>query len=307
MSAGIEGAIVIGSLLQSIFTTSLVIFMVGNLSAMGLQLNLANACVPLKNVRFVVVTLLGGFVIGPALGYLVVATVPMEPPYATGLLLLGLAPSAPFLPLVVKRANGDLAAAASVMLLASLGTILIMPVGVPLVASSLSVSAWTIARPLLSMVLAPLALGMFIKSVWDSAAQRIYPYVKTITSVGTIVFLAMVLILNFKGFVASAGSHALLAQLLYVPALSLAGYLIAAGMAHNQRSVMSLGLCTRNIGAAAAIVGTKGDQRIMVMLVIATLVTVVFSFALASWYARRTPKEPLGDKADAQVELASRP
>jgi predicted Na+-dependent transporter len=66
----------------------------------------------------------------------------------------------------------------------------------------------------------------------------------------------------------------------------LGGYLIAAGMPAKQRSVMSLGMGTRNIGVAAAIVGTKGDQKIMVMLVIATLVTVALSFTTAAWFAR---------------------
>lgn len=281
-----RGTTVIRHLPQLIFTISLIIFMVGNLSAMGLQLNLKEAIVPLKDIRFVVATLVASFVIGPALAYLVVVAIPMERPYATGVLLLGMAPAAPFLPLVVKRANGDLAAGASFMLLASLGTILAMPIGVPLVASGLSASAWRIARPLIFLVLLPLAVGVVIKSTWATSAERIYGWVKGITGLGTIVFLLMVLILNFRSFIGAIGSHAFLAQLLYVPALALGGYLSAFGMPDSKRSVMSLGLCTRNIGAAAAIVGSEGDQRIMVMLVIATLVTVAFSFAAAPWFAR---------------------
>lgn len=296
----------IRSLLQLIFTVSLVLFMVGNLSAMGLQLRLADACAPLRNARFVVATLIGGFLIGPALAYLVVLLVPMEQPYATGVLLLGMAPAAPFLPLVVKRANGNLAAAAGVMLLASMGTILIMPLGVPLVAAGLSASAWSIARPLLSLVLLPLALGILIKSKWEAVADWTYKYVKAITSVATIVFLVMVLILNFKGFIGSVGSHALLAQVLFVPALSLAGHVLAAGMPDGERAALALGMCTRNIGAAAAVVGADGDQRIMVMLVISTLVTVVFSIAVASWYGRRARKMPEQRKAQMRIPLESR-
>lgn len=272
--------------MQLVYTLSLIVFMVGNMSAMGLQLRVADALVPLRNVRFVLTTIIASFAIGPALAYLIVRAVPMEEPYAIGLLLLGMAPAAPFLPLVVKRANGDLATAAAFMLLASLGTILILPFGVPLVASDLSASAWSIARPLIWLVLLPLILGVFIKSMWQEKAARIYQHVKSITSVGTIIFLVMVLILNFKSFIGAIGSHAFLAQLLFVPALTLAGYWSALGMPNTQRSVLSLGMCTRNIGAAAAIVGANGDQRIMVMLVIATLFTVIFSFAAAAWFAR---------------------
>ncbi|MFP5207709.1 MAG: bile acid:sodium symporter family protein [Acidobacteriota bacterium] len=284
----------ISEFIKAAFTISLVIFMIGSLSAMGLQLRFADAIVPLKNARFVLITLLSGFLIGPTLGYLVVLVVPMERHYAVGLLLLSMAPAAPFLPLVVKKANGNLAAAAGLMLLASVGTIVVMPFGVPLVAPGLSASAWSIAKPLIFLVLAPLALGIFIKSMWADCADHIYRFVNSITSIATVLFLAMVLILNFKSFLGSVGSHAFLAQLLYVPALAVAGYLSAVGMPETKRSVMSLGMCTRNIGVGAAIVGAQGDQRTMVMLVIATLVTVAFSFAAASWFARRAPSALAG-------------
>ena len=272
--------------LQLIFDISLIAFMLGNLSAMGLQLRLADAWTPLRSIRFVGRTLFAGFFVSPALAYVVARIVPMEAPFATGLLLLGLAPSAPFLPLVVKKANGDLAAAAGTMLLASVGTIVIMPVAVPLAAPGLSADAWRIAKPLFCLVLIPLASGIFIKSMWPARAVVLHCYVKHITGASTIIFLAMVIVLNFKTIAGSVGSHALIAQFLYVPATAITGYLCSAGMPGAKRSVVSLGTCTRNIGIAAAIVGTDGDQRTMVMLVFATLVTLIVSFGTAAWFSR---------------------
>jgi BASS family bile acid:Na+ symporter len=247
---------------------------------------LADAVVPLKSPRFVFRTILASFLFSPLLAWLVSVAVPMERPYVVGLLLLGLAPAAPFLPLVVKNARGDLAAAAGLMLLASLGTVVVMPFGVPLVAPGKSANAWIVARPLLFLVLLPLMLGMLAKYRWPRTADWFYRYVKAITALGTILFLVLAVVLNFNGFVGSVGSHALLAQVLFVAGLAVGGYLIAAGMPPKQRSVMCLGMCTRNIGAAAAIVGTGGDQKIMVMLVIGALVTVAVSFAMAPWFAR---------------------
>jgi len=277
---------VINLVLQLAFKISLIIFMVGNLSAMGLQLRLADAVVPLRSPRFVFRTVLAGFLFSPVLAYCITIAVPMERPYAIGLLLLGLAPAAPFLPLAVKRAHGDLAASAGVMLLASLGTILIMPFGVALVAPGMSADAWSIARPLLFLVFLPLALGMLVKYHSPGTADWLYTYFKLITVVGTIVFLILSVVLNFSGFVGSVGSRALVAQFLFVTGLAVGGYLLAAGMPAKQRSAISLGTCTRNIGAAAAIVGTDGDRKIVVMLVIGALTTVVLSFAAAAWFAR---------------------
>jgi len=270
--------------------------MVGNLSAMGLQLDLADAIKPIKDARFVVTTIFVGFVFGPAFAYLITRLVSMERPYAIGLLLLSLAPSAPFLPLVVKIARGDLPATAGLMLLASVGTIVAMPLGVPYVAAGLDANAWAIARPLLFLVLAPLALGMAVRYRSSTWADRIYIYVKKITTIGTLVFLGVVFTLNFRSFFGALGSGAFAAQILFVGGLTLGSYWIAGGLRQEQRVVVSLGMCTRNIGAAAAIVGPGGDQRIMVMLVIGTLATVGISFGIARWFARlaahRKPMKP---------------
>ncbi|MCK7490681.1 MAG: hypothetical protein MZW92_02035 [Comamonadaceae bacterium] len=53
--------------------------------------------------------------------------IPLEAPYAMGLILIGLAPCAPFLPMMVDRARGDMGYTASFMLLAAVGMVVTMP------------------------------------------------------------------------------------------------------------------------------------------------------------------------------------
>ncbi len=274
-------------ILQLVFKLSLIIFMVGNLLTMGLQLELHATMRSLHNKRFVLATLLASFVLSPVLAYLLTVIVPMQKPYATGLLLLGFAPSAPFLPMVVRRARGDMASAAALMLMAALGTVLVMPLALPLIASGMRTGAWTIARPLLLLVLVPLMIGILTRHSSPQWASRIYVYSKTITGLGTLTFLIVILILYFKSFLGAFGSGAFLAQILFVSALAAGGYLIASALEMDKRSVVSLGVCTRNIGAAAAVVGTSGDQRITVMLVIGMLATLAVSFGAAAIFGRK--------------------
>jgi BASS family bile acid:Na+ symporter len=106
---------------------SVVLFMVGNLLDMGLKLKLQDAFGGLRNVRFVAQSVLWGFVLCPGLAYLLTKVVPLDPAYATGLVLLGMAPCAPFLPLMVERARGDMGAMAAFMLLTSFITVAYMP------------------------------------------------------------------------------------------------------------------------------------------------------------------------------------
>lgn len=107
---------------------SLVIFMAGNLLDMGLRLNPQEALRGFRNVRFVAYTLLWGFVLGPALAYAITQIIPLEYPYAAGFILLGMAPCAPFLPMIVEKAKGDLGYTAAFMLLTAVATVVFMPI-----------------------------------------------------------------------------------------------------------------------------------------------------------------------------------
>jgi bile acid:Na+ symporter, BASS family len=84
---------------------TIVIFMAGNLLDLGLRANLKEALRGLRDVRFVSLSVIWAFVLSPALAYGLTLIVPMTPPYAMGLILLGLAPCAPVLPMMADRAR----------------------------------------------------------------------------------------------------------------------------------------------------------------------------------------------------------
>ena len=153
----------VGQTLQSLLTISIVIFMVVSLLDLGLRLKLREALEGLRNVRFVMLSVLFGFIICPALAYLLATAIPLAPPYAMGMILLGMTPCSPFLPTMVDRARGDSAYAGAFTLLASVVTVAYMPLAVPVMVTGLTEDAWTIAKPLLFFVLAPTAIGMAIQ------------------------------------------------------------------------------------------------------------------------------------------------
>ena len=92
---------------EAVLKASVIAFMIGNLLAIGLETDVKAALAPLKDLRFVVTTTVLGCLISPAFAWLILRLLPVAPPYATGLLLIGLAPAAPFLPMMVRRASGD--------------------------------------------------------------------------------------------------------------------------------------------------------------------------------------------------------
>jgi BASS family bile acid:Na+ symporter len=275
--------------LNTLLKISLVIFMAGNLLDMGLQLRLGTALVGLRNLRFVALSLLWCLVLGPAVAWGLTRLIPLAPPYAMGLLLIGLAPCAPFLPMMVERARGDLGYAASLMLLASVGMVATMPFTMPWLVDGLSLTTWMIAKPLLCVVLLPLVVGMVVLRRAPTWAGRPQPVVKRITGIATVVMLALCVAVHGEGFIGSAGSFSTLTQLLFPIVVTAGAYLFAFGLPPSQRSVLALGMCTRNLGAAfAPLFAVAGaDERAIVMVALGVPLQTLAAFVAARVFGAR--------------------
>jgi bile acid:Na+ symporter, BASS family len=273
-------------LLMTSLKISLVIFMAGNLLDMGLRLDPRDALRGLRNVRFVGLTLVWGFVVGPALAWVIPRVIPLDPAYAPGLILLGMTPCAPFLPIFVERAKGDLGYTAAFMLLTAVATVLFMPVAVPRLLDGLSVSAWTIAKPLVVVILIPLVIGMVILQASAPVAGRVQPVVKKITGVFTLITLVLIVVVYGKGMLGVTGSLAVASQLVFFTVLTAAPYLLGLGLPHGQKIVLSAGMATRNLGAALAplLAVPSADQRPMVMIAVSFPIMVLFAFLATKWF-----------------------
>ena len=269
---------------------TLVIFMVGNLFDMGLRLKLRDALAGLRDKSFVAQSLVWGFVLCPAVAWVLTKCLPLNPAYAIGLMLLGMTPCAPFLPPMVERARGDVGYTAAFMLLASVVTVAYMPFAVPLLVSGFNAGAWTIAKPLVFFLLVPLAIGLAVQHRSATAASKLSPFVKKATGIDTILMLVLCVVVYGEEFLGLVGSFAIGAQVLFFSVSTIGSYLFSFGLRPDQKSVLSLGMATRNLGAAfAPLFAVPGvDQRAIVMVAFGVLMQAAFSFGAATFYGRRT-------------------
>jgi bile acid:Na+ symporter, BASS family len=271
-----------------LFKVSLAIFMAGSLLDMGLRLNLPDAIRGLRNIRFVVHTLLWSFVFCPALAYAITLVIPLARPYAIGLILLGMAPCAPFVPMLTEKAKGDLGYIAAFMLLASVGTVLCMPVTVPLLAKGLTASPWAIAKPLLIVVLLPMGIGVILRRKSEALAAKMQPVVKKLAGLAGLIWAILCLIIYGKGLLGVAGELAVLSQLVFFGIVCLGSYWLGFGMPHEQKIVLSIGVTTRNLGACLTplLSVPDMDQRATLMMVLALPIMVIVVKLGAKWFVR---------------------
>src|SRR5512137_1157008 len=214
------------AILQIIKGITIVIFMVGNLLEVGLRLEVSEALAALRNVRFVVLTFLWCFVAGPALAVLLTKIIPLAEPYALGLIFLGMAPCSPAIPIMVRKAGGSLAYMSAFMIVAFVGTVVLMPFMVPLLAKGFTADPWTIAKPLLFFIAIPMVIGVAIRRAAQPFAEKAAPIVKKVTGLGTLILCADLLWLYRGEIVGAVGAYAIATQILYYALLGFASYLL---------------------------------------------------------------------------------
>ncbi len=258
---------------------------------MGLELNLREALRTLRSAHAIGLILLWGWVAGPTLAWLIIKILPLMEAHAAGLLLISLAPTAPFFPLVVRKAGGDMSFAGAFMLLTTLGTVIFLPLLAPVLIKGLTVDSWSLAKPLLMMVLLPLLIGGAIRVFAPNAADKIFPIVKKVGGISLVLALVFTLVLYGRDMLSAVGSFAPGAQILFFVAITAISYNIHFGLEQQQRSSMALGMCTRNIAAVfAAFFGiTDPPPGMFVMVILVVPLAAVIAFAAAHLFARLSP------------------
>lgn len=259
--------------------------LLGNLLEVGLRLKVAEALDALRNLRFVVLTLLWCFVLGPALAVLLTKIIPLAEPYALGLVLLGMVPCSTAVPLMMKKSGGSLAYMSGFMLIAYVGTVVLMPFMVPWLANGFTADPWTIAKPLLFFIAGPLIIGVAIRRAAETFAEKAAPMVKTVTGVNTLVLCVVLLWVYRSDIMGAVGAYAIGTQILYYALLGSASYLFGFGLSYDQQAPMTLGICTRNVGPALATLMGVADapQGAITMCILAVFLGAILSgFAAAA-------------------------
>jgi BASS family bile acid:Na+ symporter len=150
-------------------------FVLSSMLAMGLGLTIQEIVAPLRNLRLIVLSLVANFVLMPFVAIALARLLRLDEPLGVGLLLLGTAAGAPFLPKLAQIAKGDLAFAVGLMVLLMVITVGYLPVVLPSLLPGVSVNPAKIARSLFLLMLLPLAGALALKAKFPAAAARAKP------------------------------------------------------------------------------------------------------------------------------------
>lgn len=265
------------------------VFVVSSVMSVGLNLTVSQIVAPLKQARLVVLSLVANFVISPAMSVAIVKMMSLSEPQAVGLILLGAAAGAPFLPKLVEVTKGDVAFSVALMVLLMVGSLAHLPLVLPRLLPGVSVNSLRIAQSLLVTMILPLCVGLWIKARRESLASRLRPLLNRLSNLSLVIVLVLIPAMNFQSLLEFLGTRAIPAGVLFVTISFGAGYVLG-GPTSEKRQVLGFGSAARNIPAALVVGGQNfDDPRVAIMVIVVALLSLILLGSLAIAFGRQGP------------------
>jgi BASS family bile acid:Na+ symporter len=277
-------------LLNTLYNLMGLVFVLGTIISMGLNLTMKQIMGPLRNGRFIIIALLANFIVPPIAALILIRVFALDEPLAVGLLLVSLAAGAPGLPKTAVFAKLDTAAATGLMVLLVVVTIIVLPIALPLLLTGISVTFWDIASGLIFLILIPLALSLFVRARYPEAAGSAQPLFAQASNLSLLILMVLMVVLNFSNVIGLIGSGGLLASLILVILTTAAGYLLGS-LGKAESWVQALGAGQRNIAAAMVVATMNFGSDEVVMVVVYSLIVLVVLIPLALELGKRRTQD----------------
>lgn len=263
------------------------VFVVGSMLAMGLSLTVTQIIQPLKNIRLVILALIANFIVAPALVYGIIAIIPVSEGQRIGLILLGTAAGAPFLPKLAQTARGNLAFAVGLMVMLMVVTVVFLPLVLPLLLTGVEVNPLDIAASLIITMLIPLAIGLLVKARYSDTAQHLQPIFAQASNTSLMLMMGILLMLNVRNILAVIGTGTIIAGVIFIVASFAVGYLFG-GSGGDTKGVMGLGTGQRNISAALVVAGQNfTDPDVLITLIVVALIGLLILMPIGAELGKR--------------------
>jgi bile acid:Na+ symporter, BASS family len=237
------------------------LFVILNAFGLGLRLEVGKHLArSLAHWKIAVWALVTNFVVIPLLfiGYLLTVASSIPGEIKVGFCVAALCAGMPFAPLLANLAKADVSVSTTLLVVLTVVTIIALPIGLPpavhAVDSSLTISAWSVAWPLLLFLLLPLFLGCAFRVWWPDLTPPLQQWVVRISILCLLFNLNFTLFAYWSLFVKEWGTYSYIA--------AIAGPFIGLGCAY----LLVSGLRVKDVGIRHAVEVTTAVRNIAPML-----------------------------------------
>lgn len=273
--------------LTVIANLAILTFVLTSMVSMGLSLSVSQILEPLSNVSLVVRALIANFVVAPLAAWGLAELLDLDDPLALGLIIVGAAAGAPFLPKLGQIAKGDVAYSVGLMTVLMVVTIAYIPLVIVPLIPEITVSPWEIAEPLVFFMLIPLALALIVRARYEGA-KHFAPTLSQVSTVALLFGLVIAIGLALPTLWDAFGTGAYLGAIGFSAIALITGWLLG-GSTRATKVVTSLGTGQRNLSAALLIATTSfmDEPLVFVMVMVVGTIGMIIILPAAAELGRR--------------------
>ncbi len=276
-------------LLTTLFNAGVGVSIIATVMSLGMSFTMTQFVAPLRNVVRVILMAVVNCLLIPAAAWGLFTLFGIKAAYVTGATLAAVGAAGPTgLKAAQLAKRADLALAVSVVVVLQLVNLAAVPLWAGQVVSGASISAVTILKNLLELVLIPLAVGLLVRWRYADHAKSWQPDLVKVANLALGLALIAGLAVNWSTIVSMFGSRVLLASLVVVVVALAAGY-FAGGRNPAARASTGLVSGMRFGSLGLIIIGTQlhGNPSYLGPAIVFALVDMVVVVFIAVEVGRR--------------------
>ena len=246
--------------LRELVMLALVVSILCSVLAFGLQGTWDDVVYVFRRPGLLVRSLLAVFVVMPALVMLLVAVFDFRPEVEVALVALAISPMPPLLPKKLGKAGGHSSYAIGLMVTLGLSAIVVVPLMLVVIgqfaARPLGMAAGAIATKVLTMIVAPLVVGLILRAAAPALAATLLKIATATANILLPLGLLALLPVVLPAMWATIGEGTLVAMVLFVVAGLAVGHVLG-GPDQDKATVLAIATASRHPAIALSIATTN--------------------------------------------------
>lgn len=277
------------ALLERALGPVILIYVVSGMLALGMSQTVRQIIEPLKNVRMTLSALVASYILLPVLAASIARVFDLDPSLRYGMVVLAMAAGAEAGPIFTAKSNANVSLAGGILAMSIGITIIYIPLMLGVLLPDAHVDTAHLLLKLVLTIVAPLILGLVVRSRFAKAAHAAEKYLQLTSRIFVILLLLTLIGLYHRAIIGLIGTYAILAAVLYVAAGFGIGYLLGFPERGN-RLAMGFMHGARNASVAVMVASSVFADQPNVTLMIATMVIIMLGMLIpASSFLKITP------------------
>jgi BASS family bile acid:Na+ symporter len=265
--------------LSHALTPVVLTYVLSGMLALGLSQTVRQILEPLRNIRITISAVVASYIILPVVAALTARVLGLGDEIRYGLVLFAMAAGAEAGPIFTAKSNGNVALSGGILVMSIAITIIYLPLMLGVFLPDVHFDVKHLVLKLILTIVAPLLLGLFIRSRFEKAAHAAEKYLHAISRLFIVLLLLTLIGLYHSQIVGLFGTYAILAGMFCVIAGFGIGYLLGWPY-RSTRLAMGFMHGARNASVAVIAATSAFSDRPAVMLMIATMVIIALGLLI---------------------------